>query len=426
LHPFSVKQKGAELYFFYYFPTGLDVRTRRSPVITYFLAAMCVILFIFYKYGPVGRVWNLSNLIFLPAAPMLPTSLSYVFLHTGWMHLVGNMVYLVIFGRALEDRYGPGRFFAIFALTAVAGAWVHAWLVAWLAPRFLVYGVIGASGATSGLLGAFMVRFYYARIEVAYWVFMPLQAVNRAGRRFIPAVIAVFCWFAYQGAYAAIQYGMDSAGVAYGVHVGGFGAGVVLALLFGSLPAARAEKRLASARRAFAGSEFFAARADYLDYLDRRPGDGNIHAETARTCLCGGERGLAANHYAEAVSKHLEAGERGEAEKVLSEAMRSIEGFALPEKMHLDLAFGMERAMKYDLSLTAYGNFIERYPFSGDAPFILLRMAGIHERRFDRPDMAARCYERIVRCYPDDSWADFADGEIWRLGRGETAAGEKS
>jgi len=414
------------LYFFYYFPTGLDIRSRRTPVITYFIAATCVILFILYKYGPVGRVWNLSNLVFLPSAPMLLTSLSYVFLHVGWLHLIGNMVYLVIFGRALEDRYGPGRFFLIFALTAVAGAWVHAWLVIWLAPRFLVYGVIGASGATSGLLGAFMVRLYYARIEIVYWVFMPLQAVNRAGRRFIPAVIAVVCWFAYQGAYAAVQYGMDSAGVAYGVHVGGFGAGVVLAFIFGSFPEARAEKRLASARRAFARSEFFAAQADYLEYLDRRPGDAQVHAETARACLCGGERGLAGSHYSEAVSFYLVAVERGKAEDVLSEAMRSIKGFTLGEKLHLDLVFGMERAMKYRMSLTAYENFTLRYPFSPDTPFVLLRMAGIHERRFDRPDRAVECYERIVKYYPEDSWADFADGEIWRLGRSRVSSGEKS
>ena len=414
------------MYFFYYFPTGLDVRSRKTPVITYFLAAMCIILFVLYKYGPVSGSWNLSNLVFLPAAPVLPASLAYVFLHTGWLHLIGNMVYLVIFGRALEDRYGPGRFFAIFALTAVAGAWVHAWLVAWLAPRFLVYGVIGASGATSGLLGAFMVRLYYARIEVAYWVFMPLQGLNRAGRRFIPAVIGVLSWFAYQGAYAAIQYGMDSAGVAYGVHIGGFAAGVVLAILFGSLPEARAEKCLASARRAFSKSEFFAAQAEYLEYLHRRPDDAQVHAETARACLCGGEEGLARFHYSESVLRLIEGNERGEAEEVLAAAMRTIDGFTLTERLHLDLAYGMERSMKFELALQAYENFAVRYPFSPDTPFILLRMAGIHERRMDRPEKAVECYERIVKYYPDDTWAEYADGEIWRLGRIVTLVGEKS
>jgi membrane associated rhomboid family serine protease len=420
------QQKGALLYFFYYFPTGLDVRSRRTPVITYFLVTMCVILFILYRYGPTGRVWNLSNLIFLPYRPMLLTSLSYVFLHTGWMHLIGNMVYLLIFGRALEDRYGPGKFFAIFALTAMAGAWVHAWLVAALAPRFLVYGVIGASGATSGLLGVFMVRLYYARIEVAYWVFMPLQGLNRAGRRYIPGVIAVAAWFAYQGAYAAIQYGMDNAGVAYGVHVGGFAAGILLALLFGSLPEARAEKRLVKARRAFSGADFFAAQAEYLEYLERRPEDAFVRAETARACLCSGEQSLARFHFGESIIRFMETGDRGEAEEVFAAAMRSIEGFTIEERPHFDLACGLERSMKYDQALRAYENFTRRYPFSSDTPFLLLRMAGIHERRGNSPDKALRCYQRIVADYPGDDWAEYAENEIWRLREVEAAAGETS
>jgi tetratricopeptide (TPR) repeat protein len=230
-------------------------------------------------------------------------------------------------------------------------------------------------------------------------------------------VIGVVSWFAYQGAYAAIQYGMDSAGVAYGVHLGGFAAGIVLALLFGSLPEARAEKRLASARRAFSKSEFFAAQAEFFEYLERRPGDADVHAETARACLCGGEEGLAKFHYSEAVSGFLGVGERGEAEEVLAEAMRSLKGFTLRERLHLDLAYGMERSMKFDLTLKAYENFALRYPFSPDTPFILLRMAGIHERRMECPERAVECYERIVKYYPEDSWAEYADGEIWRLGR---------
>jgi tetratricopeptide (TPR) repeat protein len=254
---------------------------------------------------------------------------------------------------------------------------------------------------------------------------MPLQAVNRAGKRFIPSVIGVMSWFAYQGAYAAIQYGMDNAGVAYGVHVGGFAAGALLALFFGSAGEARAEKRLARARRAFSKSEFFASQADYLDYLEKRPDDAEIHAETARTCICNGEKGLARSHYSEAVARTVEGGERGKAEDILSEAMRTIKGFTLDERLHLNLAFGMERSMKYSLSLTAYGNFVSRHPGSSDTPFILLRMAGIHENRMDDPEKALECYERLVREYPEDSWADFAEREIMRLSR-DAACSEKS
>ncbi|HSG29238.1 MAG TPA: rhomboid family intramembrane serine protease, partial [Candidatus Krumholzibacterium sp.] len=92
------------MYFFYYFPVGLDLKVRRTPVITLFLSVMCVITFIIYRYGPIGLRYGLGNLVFLPFHPLPATAFSHVFLHAGYMHLAGNLVYLVLFGRALEDR----------------------------------------------------------------------------------------------------------------------------------------------------------------------------------------------------------------------------------------------------------------------------------------------------------------------------------
>jgi membrane associated rhomboid family serine protease len=415
-----IKGRGTRVYFFYYFPVGLDLRTRRTPVITIFLFVFCVIAFIFYRYIPSGNHWNLYNLIFMPSAPTLATSLSHLFLHASWVHLIGNMIYLYIFGKALEDRFGPGRFFAIFALSAMAGAWTHVALVSTFSPEYLGYGVIGASGATSGLLGAFMVRLYFSRIRVAYWIFMPLHGMNKAGRRYVHSVIAVFCWFIYQGIYAVMQFGSSGVGVAYSVHVGGFAAGAVLALAFGSVPLARAERRLAKARRYFEKSNFFGAQSEYLEYLQMRPSDVHAHLEAARAFRCGHDLGRVKYHYNEAASILMSDSMRGEAEEVLIEAMRTVPGFTLKGELHLDVAYGMERSMKYGKSLTAYENFKKRYPHSDEAPFILLRMAAIHERRFSRGREALECYRELVETHPDDCWVDFALGEIERLSGYET------
>jgi len=417
--------KGGKVYFFYYFPVGLDIRVRKAPTITIYLAAVCVITFLIYRYAPYGGAWNLSNLVFLPARPTLATSLSHLFLHAGYLHLAGNMVYLVLFGRVIEDRFGPGRFFAIFALSAMAGAWTHLLLTRAFSPEFIMYGVIGASGATSGLLGAYLVRFYFTRINVAYWIFMPLQGVNRAGRSHVPGLLAIPVWFLYQGAYALMQFGSGGMSVAYSVHIGGFACGIVLALLFGALSGARAERPLSRAREHVEKAEWFAAQGEFLNYLHLKPDDGEVHAEAARVFLCGAEKGRARFHYAEAVSNLLKAGRRGDAEALFMEAMRSIEGFAMPEKEHLGLACGMERSLKYSGAMKAYGNFMTRYPDSREIPFVLLRMAGIHEKRYGRPDGAISCYAALVEGYPGDAWADFAMAELERLGRGCIALGER-
>lgn len=403
------------MYFFYYFPTGLDVRRRRPATITWFLTGMCATLYVLSRYVPSSRGWNLGNLVFFPAEPMLATSLSHAFLHVSWWHLIGNAVYLVIFGRALEDRFGPARFFAVFALSAMAGAWTHVLLAHLFAPEYLGYGIIGASGATSGLLGAFVVRFFYARISVAYWVFMPLQGVNRAGTQYVPSLIAVVTWFVYQGVYALVQFGSSGVGVAYSVHVGGFAAGILLALIFGAAPRARADRLLAGARRAVARADFFAAQAVLLEYLELRPGDWFARTLAARAFLSTGQRSTARAQFAAAVTSLLRAGLRGEAEDVMAEAMRAVPGFTLPERPQIDMACGLERSMKYRASLDAYRNFAARYPGSEETPFVLLRTASLLERRLDRPEKALECYELLVERYPEDCWVDYARGEIERL-----------
>ena len=203
--------------------------------------------------------------------------------------------------------------------------------------------------------------------------------------------------------------------MAYSVHVGGFMAGALLAMLFGGSAAARAESHLVAARRYFRETKWFASQCEYINYLELRPYEADVHAEAARTFACTKDTARIRYHYTEAIDKFLRSRERSLAEEVFVEAMRSIKGFSLSEDMHLDLAFGLERILKFRSALAAYENFTFRDPMSKDAPFILLRMAGMLERRFERPGLALTCFERLVECYPEDSWTDFARAEIDRL-----------
>ncbi len=416
------------MYFFYYIPVGLDVAWRRRPFVTWFICVSCVILFLVYKYKPFGAWWDLSLLTFQPSAPSLSTAITHAFLHGGWFHLVGNLVYMAVFGPSLEDRLGPMRFYAVFAVSAVIGAYTHLVLTALYSPDYLAYGVIGASGATSGILGAHLVRLYYSRVRIAYWVFMPLQGVNRAGRSYLPAVFAIFLWFALQGIRAVMQFGTGGMRVAYSVHLGGFAAGILLALAFGGLAAARAEGHLVTARRRFQEADWLGAQAEYGEYLARVSADPEAHAELARASLAAGDAATARKHFADAARAAQERGARDAAETYFEEGMRHIVNFALPEPLHLDLACGMERTLKHRAAMHAYENFVWLYPRSAEAPFVLLRMALINERRLGNPKEAFACYERLVADYGEDRWADHARMEIGRLALADpelAAAGKK-
>lgn len=405
------------MYFFYYIPVGLDLYIERRANVTYFLTAVCVIIFLVFRYTPQTAGWDLYNLIFQPRAPSFWNAISYVFIHGSWMHLAGNIVYLVLFGRALEDRFGPVRFYLIFLASAIVGVYTHLFLTQLFTPQYMAYPVVGASGATSGLLGAYMLRCRFGRIRVAYWVFMPLQGVNRAGRSYVPAILAVIVWFALQGVQTVMQLGAGGIQVAYSVHVGGFAAGLLTALFFGAAEAARAEGHVVKAKRHVAKAEWLGAQAEYGEYLQIVPDDAEAHAAVARTHICSSETGMARYHYSEAIRLSMTGGQRGRAEEIFAEAMRHIPGFTLDERLHLELAFGMERTLKFRTAASAYENFVNRYADSGEAAFVLLRMAGILEKRFHRPLEALTCYRAIVERYSKDTWVDFARVEIERLQR---------
>jgi membrane associated rhomboid family serine protease len=147
--------------------------------------------------------------------------LSSMFLHGGWMHLIGNMVFLWVFGNNIEDAMGHGRFVAFYLLCGVAAA----------AAQVLVHPeatipMVGASGAISGVLGAYLLL--YPRVRVHTLVFFGFYATTIQ----LPAYLMLGYWIVLQflgGVLAGVRSG---GGVAYMAHIGGFVAGLVFIRLF--------------------------------------------------------------------------------------------------------------------------------------------------------------------------------------------------
>jgi len=156
------------------------------------------------------------------AASLRPaiTILTSMFLHGGVWHVVGNMLYLFIFGAAVEYRMGASRYAAFYFASGIAAALA----TVLIAPESRV-PVIGASGAIAGVLGAYFIFYPRGRITTILPIFVFIQVVE------IPAVIYLLFWFAIQ-LYAGIEAGQQGAsmgGVAWWAHVGGFLFGMALA-----------------------------------------------------------------------------------------------------------------------------------------------------------------------------------------------------
>jgi membrane associated rhomboid family serine protease len=153
--------------------------------------------------------------------PVVLSVLTAMFLHGGWMHLLGNMLYLFVFGDNVEDRLGHLQFLGFYLVCGIIATVGFA-----VVNPSSTTTLVGASGAIAGVLGGYLVMYPTARIRVFIvpFFFVPL-----------PALLVLGGWFVLQ-LYADNIAGQSGAGVAYVAHVAGFVAGIVIALLLGERP----------------------------------------------------------------------------------------------------------------------------------------------------------------------------------------------
>lgn len=208
--------------------------TSSRPVVTYLLVAICAAVFLYMlSLGSEARIERfvltygaipaeISGRAGGGAAAHYPTLVTSMFLHGGWAHLIGNMLYLWIFGDNVEDALGHVGYAIFYLIAGVAAVVAH--IVTDAASQV---PLIGASGAIAGVLGGYLVLHPRARILslVPFGFYARVVAV--------PAFFFLPIWFLMQFLYGLASLGAGAVGVAWWAHVGGFVAGVVLVPIFG-------------------------------------------------------------------------------------------------------------------------------------------------------------------------------------------------
>jgi membrane associated rhomboid family serine protease len=230
------------------FPYHDENKTQRTPYVTLALIALTVLTWVFVQGAgamlPLAR--SVCELGLIPgeltasvapgtAFPMdeeivcltdpgrqVSNVLTSMFLHGSWMHLLGNMWFLWLFGNNIEDSMTRPRFVAFYLLTGLAAA-----LAQVMADPASAVPMVGASGAISGVMGAYLVLFPHARV----WTMVPLGFILHSMA--LPAWAMLVYWAFLQFAGGVISIGSEqTGGVAFWAHLGGFAAGVVLVKLF--------------------------------------------------------------------------------------------------------------------------------------------------------------------------------------------------
>jgi len=205
-------------------PIGDDNSSERTfPIVTFALIALNVLFFFVELSGGDAFVkqWAFVPRRFLanPSAD-LPTLFTSMFMHGGWLHLGGNMLYLWIFGDNVEDRLGHATFTIFYFLCGIAATFAQLMV----SPESNVPN-LGASGAIAGVLGSYILLFPQGRVRVL----QGQQVVQ------MPALMVIGFWIVLQlfSGIGSISSAAEAGGVAYMAHVGGFVAGCVLTLVLG-------------------------------------------------------------------------------------------------------------------------------------------------------------------------------------------------
>lgn len=210
-------------------PIRDEIKTRIVPVVNYALIAANVLMFLYMlSMGSGVEAWvqrnalvpvNISSGLDLGDLKALLMSM---FMHAGWMHLIGNMLYLWIFGDNIEESLGHMGYLVFYLLGGAAAALAHILT----APGSQVPAV-GASGAVAAALGAYLVLYPHSRV----YTFIPLGFFSRL--TLVPAIVVLGLWFVLQLFSGVASLGAsDGGGVAFWAHIGGFVFGVLVGLLF--------------------------------------------------------------------------------------------------------------------------------------------------------------------------------------------------
>ncbi len=213
------------------FPYKDDNPTRTVPFVTMAIIALNILVFMFqltaqsdsktvlFAFGAIPH--NLISHDSIQPIPAWMTLFTSMFMHGGFFHIFGNMLYLWIFGNNIEDVLGHGKFVIFYLFCGIIAALSHT-----ITNPSSTIPMVGASGAVSGVLGAYLILYPHARIHTIIFLGFFVQTVR------IPALIVIGFWAIIQVVNGLVASGVNQGGVAWFAHVGGFLSGLFIILLW--------------------------------------------------------------------------------------------------------------------------------------------------------------------------------------------------
>ena len=362
----------------FFWPIHDEFGVKRLPVVNYLI--ICVNVFVFLLFG-----FSSSYQYIVDQYGLIPSKFSWLnvftsmFLHGGLMHLVGNMWYLYLMGDNLEDRWGHFQYFIFYLISGILAALFYVTFVPESARNI---PSIGASGAISGVLGAYLILFPKSRITFWYYIFVFFRIYS--GTFDIFAGFWISMWFIQQLTGMFFSMGSTYSAIAFGAHVGGFLAGIGIGFL------AKAYQKVRYIQNVYQGRTALSAITGEISRkilpFEQQVDQYNTEKEIDRLLNDKNER-EAAVLYGKALKNYPEVFIKPSNEYKFAEILYSI-GFI-------------------DEAIDAFKRFIRKNPFSQFTDNALYNLGQIYLQKGEN-EKAKECFRQIVLFYPYSELQDAA------------------
>lgn len=289
-----------------------------------------------------------QELGFIPMAPTWYGAMTYAFLHAGLLHFLGNALYLWVFGSHVEDTMGPFWFFLLYIISHFTALISHVAFESVIAPEVLGMPIVGASGAVSGLLGLFAVRFWRTPVKIFYFFLIIIRPVW--GTFTLKGSIVLGIWFLLQVLDASLA---GASPVAYFAHIGPFVFGVGLGLFQAMEEEGTHESLLEESKKLVETGKSNRAVPMLQQVLKKEPENSEALLAMARACKNNRRLADAGSYYQEALEQFLKAGDLKTGTKAYLEAR------------DLNIPFHAVQLFKIAQALESENNFAEAMSLYG-------------------------------------------------------------
>lgn len=399
---------------FFFLPLGTTRPRWRRPNATYLLiVANVFVLWLQLLYPdamPEGYV---------PGHPRLLAWFASMFMHSGAVHLAGNMLFLWLFASLTEDVFGPRMLLGVYLAANLGATLLNTFMGVLFAPAGLGVPVLGASGAIAGIMGLSSVCFWRTKVRIWYLLWLYLYVKTEVVEIAAPVFLGLWvAWEVVQGVFwtALEHFQMGAGGVAHWAHVGGFAVGVGAALAF-NLRQRLVRSDMTEERRPPETSyEAYAYAAELVQVTRTSPEDAEAWYALARANELSHKPHKAGPAYARALELFVRQRKEDQAVRAYRGMKEFADVSAIPAELRFPLACALdERGLKEDAFRLFWESAQEGQSTHGETA--LVRAGEIARSLPGMQQQARDCYERLLAQYPYGPWRSLARDRLEQFGK---------